>query len=360
MEDRYSRQILVKGFGEDNQSLLDNTAILVVGAGGLGSPVVMYLAGAGVGHIGIIDDDVVSKSNLHRQVWYSETDVGQSKAICLGDKASKLNPTVSIDVYNTRLTAQNIEMIFEKYAVVVDATDNFETRYLINDACIQLDKALVFGAVYQYEGQVTVFNQDWQGINYRDIFPHPPQAGSIPSCNDAGVLGTSVAYIASIMSHEVIKLQTTIGSTLYGKMATFNLNTLQSFIVKIKKTYDNSRIDFKSTDYHYLCNSKKIVKHMKSITVAELRSKIADNEDMQIIDVREAHEYAEVNMGAELMPLSELDKHVNKISDDKVVVVHCRSGARSASAIDHLTRVHGFDNLYNLEGGIMAWIDANK
>lgn len=358
--ERYKRQTIIPEHGAGGQAKLKASSVLIVGAGGLGSPVAIYLAAAGVGRITIIDDDRIDLSNLHRQVWYTQDDIGKGKAKTLATYAQKQNPYVEVRHIDHRLNKSNIKSLFEDHDIIVDCTDNFMSRYLINDAAVQFKKPLVFGAIYRYEGQVAVFNGTMEdgscSPNYRDVFPDQFANGSIPNCAEAGVIGFLPGVIGSMQAAEVAKLITMVGRPLIGQMLNINLKTNEYFTLRLKKVFDNSKIDIQNTNYDYFCEN--LNDKMKTINVQELKQLLAEKKDIQIIDVREAHEYAEVNMGAQLMPLSELHKHVNDIEDNKMVIVHCRSGARSASAIDHLTKEHGFDNLYNLEGGILAWVDA--
>lgn len=360
--DRYQRQMIIKGHGSKGQLLLTNSKVLIIGAGGLGSPAAVYLAACGVGNIGIVDYDIIELSNLHRQVFYNQPDIGKYKSEVLKSKINAQNPLINVTEYNLKLDKTNAVDIISNYDIIVDGSDNFSTRYLVNDACIVLDKPLVFGAIYQYEGQISIFNhknlKGEMGPNYRDLYPIQPKDDEVPNCNVGGVIGVMPGIIGSLMAMEVIKLTMGSDDILAGKVLNIDARTMQFMKIGIKKIYDNDTIDIANTDYDYICQTN--TNKMNTISIQQLKQLQADNKDFQLIDVREQAEYEEVNMGAHLMPLSELHKFINDISDDKMVIVHCRSGARSASAIEHLTKEHGFDNLYNLEGGILAWLDAQK
>ncbi len=358
---RYLRQTILPDFGIEGQLALKNAKVLVIGAGGLGSPVAVYLAAGGVGILGIVDFDTVDETNLHRQVFFNKEDVGRYKVQVLKEKILAQNPDTIVKTFQVKLDKKNAIEILSDYDLIVDGTDNFPTRYLVNDSCVTIDKPLVFGAIYQFEGQISVFNyrnaNGELGPNYRDLFPRQPMEGEIPNCSEGGVIGVLPGIIGTLMAMEGVKILINTGEILSGKMLNVDTRSMDFMKLKINKSFDNNLIDISKTDYDYFCQTN--INEMKSVTVKELKKLQADNKDIQIIDVREAHEYAESNMGAELMPLSELHLHINNISDDKMVIIHCRSGARSASAIDHLSKVHGFDNLHNLEGGIIAW-EAEK
>ncbi|MDX2049543.1 MAG: molybdopterin-synthase adenylyltransferase MoeB [Chitinophagaceae bacterium] len=364
---RYNRHIIIPEFGLEAQQKLKAAKVLVIGSGGLGSPVLLYLAAAGVGTIGIVDFDVVDDSNLQRQVLFGVDEIGKSKAEAAKQRLQGLNPHIKINVHNTMFTSQNALEILKGYDVVADGTDNFQTRYLVNDAAVLLDKPNVYASIFQFEGQVSVFNyrnaKGEMGPNYRDLYPTPPPPGLVPNCAEAGVLGVLPGIIGSLQALEVIKVVTGVGEPLSGRFYTFDALTFESRIFKIKRNPANPLNGDNPTitqliDYEEFCGLKKPVEQtLKEITVDELYEWQVNGEEFQLIDVREPHEYDIVNIGAELIPLASVQDNLDKISRDKKVVLHCKMGGRSAKAIRELEEKFGFDNLYNLKGGILAWID---
>ena len=352
---RYSRHFVLPDFGSEGQRKLKNSTVVVIGAGGLGCPVLSYLAAAGVGSITIIDDDVVSLSNLQRQILFTTDDINLPKAETAAKKISSLNPSIKVDFIRSRLSSENALTVLAPADVVVDCTDNFPTRYLVNDACVLLDKPLVYGSVFRYEGQVAVFNYK-QGINYRDFYPLPPDPQSVPNCEEGGVLGVLTGIIGSIQANETIKILAGFGEHLSGYVLVFDSMTLESLRIKIAN--QNSRKSIKSLiNYDEFCgvpNSKKN-QAMKEVTVQELKALKDSGADFQLIDVREPHEFDICNLDGELIPQGEIPTSVERISKDKQVVIHCRSGARSGNMVQWLEKNHGFTNLYNLKGGVLAW-----
>ncbi len=351
---RYSRHFVLPGFGAEGQGKLKNSTVYVIGAGGLGCPVLLYLAAAGVGSITIIDDDVVSLSNLQRQILFTTEDLNLSKAKTAAKKISLLNPSIKIDYSQTRITAENALTLLASADVVVDCTDNFATRYLINDACVLLDKPFVYGSVFRYEGQVAVFNYK-QGVNYRDFYPLPPDPQSVPNCEEGGVLGVLTGIIGSIQANETLKIITGFGEPISGHVLVFDSMTLESLHIKIAN--QNSRKSIKSLiNYDEFCGVPTPKQNsMKEVTVQELKALKDSGTDFQLIDVREPHEYDICNLDGELIPQGEIPNSVERISKDKQVVIHCRSGARSGNMVQWLEKNHGFTNLYNLKGGVLAW-----
>ncbi len=352
---RYARHFVLPDFGMEGQEKLKNASVLVVGAGGLGSPLLLYLGAAGVGRIGIIDDDVVDQSNLQRQVLYTVEDVGESKAQMAKKKLEALNPHIHIEVYQERLLPDNAIEIISKYDVVADGTDNFPTRYLVNDACVLTGKINVYASIFRFEGQVSVFNYPLEdgtrGPNYRDIFPEPPPPGLVPNCAEGGVLGVLPGIIGSIQANEVIKVLSGVGKPLSGRLFLFDTADFSTRTLKIRKNPD---VEIKDLSfYEEYCMPGE--SHLKEIDASVLQKWMNDKEDFQLIDVREPYEYEMANMGGELIPIGEILQHVNKIDRIKKVVVHCKTGGRSARAIEQLERKFGFTNLYNLKGGIEAW-----
>lgn len=364
---RYDRHIIIPEFGMEAQKKLKAAKVLVIGSGGLGSPMLLYLAAAGVGTIGIVDFDVVDDSNLQRQVLFGVDEVGKLKAEAARDRLEALNPYIDINVHNVMLTSENALSIIRNYDVVADGTDNFQTRYLVNDASVLLDKPNVYASIFQFEGQVSVFNYRNEkgelGPNYRDLYPTPPPPGLVPSCAEGGVLGVLPGIIGSMQALEVIKVVTGVGDILSGRFFTFDALTFETRTFKIKRNPANPLNGTNPTikeliDYEQFCGLKTPVKtSVKEITVKELYDLQVKGEPFQLIDVREPHEYDIVNIGAELIPLGTVSQNASRIAKDKKVIVHCKVGGRSAKAIQELQDKFGFDNLYNLKGGILAYID---
>lgn len=362
---RYDRHIIIPEFGLEAQQKLKAAKVLVVGSGGLGSPLLLYLAAAGVGTIGIVDFDVVDDSNLQRQVLYGKDDVGKLKIEAARDRLEALNPHIEIRLHNTRFTSENALDILQDYDVVADGTDNFPTRYLVNDAAVLLNKPNVYASIFQFEGQVTVFNYtDKNGVlgpNYRDLYPTPPPPGLVPSCAEGGVLGVLPGIIGSLQASEVIKVITGVGEPLNGRLFLFDALHFETRTFKIKRRDDNplngaNPSIHKLIDYEFFCGLKT-EKPIKEITVQEFYNWQVLGEQYQLIDVREPHEYEAANLGAELIPLATVAENAGRFRRDTKVVVHCRSGVRSAKAIRELEEKFGFDNLYNLKGGILAYQD---
>lgn len=360
---RYDRHIIIPGFGMEAQQKLKAAKVLVVGSGGLGSPLLLYLAAAGVGTIGIVDFDTVDDSNLQRQVLYGKEDVGRRKADAAKSRLESLNPHINIVLHHVRLSSDNALDIVKDYDVVADGTDNFPTRYLVNDACVLLNKPNVYASIFQFEGQVSVFNYTnaagETGPNYRDLYPTPPPPGLVPSCAEGGVLGVLPGIIGSMQASEVIKVVTGVGDPLAGRLFIFDALTFETRIFKVKRRDDNplngkNPTITKLIDYEFFCGVKEERK-VKEITVEEFYDWQVRGEKFQLIDVREPLEYETANLGAILIPLAKVTDHADQFARDVKVVVHCRSGVRSAKAIRDLEDKFGFDNLYNLKGGILAY-----
>ncbi len=361
---RYARHITIPEFGVQGQEKLKKAKVLVIGSGGLGSPVLLYLAAAGVGHIGIVDFDVVDDSNLQRQVLFNVDDIGKSKAQTAKLKLQALNPHIEIKVFETAFTIENALSIIADYDIVADGTDNFPTRYLVNDACVLAGKTNVYASIFRFEGQVSVFNylneDGTRGPNYRHMFPEPPPPGLVPNCAEGGVLGVLPGIIGSIQASEVIKVITGVGEPLVGRLFLFDVAAFQTRTLKINAQQEviiNELIDYES-----FCGLNQEQDAVKEITVHELEKLQNLGHDYHIIDVREPHEFEIANIGAELIPLSTISQHVERIPRDKKVIVHCKSGKRSETAIRELEALYPFSNLYNLKGGILAYakeIDTN-
>ncbi len=364
---RYNRHIIIPGFGMEAQLKLKAAKVLVIGSGGLGSPVLLYLAAAGVGTLGIVDFDTVDDSNLQRQVLFGVESIGTPKVEAAKKRLESLNPHLNINIYNTHLNSGNALDIIKDYDVVADGTDNFPTRYLVNDACLLLGKPNVYASIFQFDGQVSVFNYpDKNGVrgpNYRDLYPTPPPPGLVPSCAEGGVLGVLPGIIGSLQASEVIKVITGVGETLSGRFFTFDALQFETRTFNIKKRDDNPVTGKNPTitaliDYEQFCGMKAVEeKPMREITARELYDLQVKGEPFQLIDVREPNEYEIANLGGELIPLSSIGANVDHIARDKKVVVHCKMGGRSAKAIRELEEKYGFTNLYNLKGGIIAYID---
>jgi molybdopterin/thiamine biosynthesis adenylyltransferase/rhodanese-related sulfurtransferase len=366
---RYNRHIIIPEFGLAAQQKLKAAKVLVVGSGGLGSPVLLYLAAAGIGTIGIVDFDVVDDSNLQRQVLFGVNEIGKPKVEAAKQRLQALNPHIEFVLYNTQLTSQNALDIIKDYDVVADGTDNFPTRYLVNDACVLSGKPNVYASIFQFEGQVSVFNyrnaNGDLGPNYRDLYPTPPPPGLVPSCAEGGVLGVLPGIIGSLQALEVIKVVTGVGEPLVGRFYIFDALSFESRTFNISRRDDNPLNGKTPTitqliDYEQFCGVKAVEKPVKEITVKELYELQVKGEPYQLIDVREPYEFDIVNIGAELIPLATVTEHAGAISKDKPVIVHCKMGGRSAKAIRELEEKFGFNNLYNLKGGIIAYIDEVK
>ena len=361
--ERYSRHLIIPEFNIEGQRKLKNAKVLVIGSGGLGSPLLLYLTAAGVGTIGVVDFDVVDETNLQRQVLFSVDDVGKSKTTSAIKRLKGLNPHVNFIEHNTQFTSDNALEILSQYDVVADGTDNFPTRYLVNDASVILQKPNVYASIFRFEGQVSVFNYTDKdgntGPNYRDLFPTPPPPGLVPSCAEGGVIGVLPGIIGSLQANEVIKVITGVGDPLSGRLFLFDALTFETRTLKVHKDPEQEQI-VKLIDYEMFCGiggEDEETAEVKEITVQELEGLKDRGEDYQLIDVREPYEYEIANLNGELIPLADVEESVDQIASDKKVVIHCRSGVRSAQAIRALEKSYGFTNLYNLKGGILAYAD---
>jgi sulfur-carrier protein adenylyltransferase/sulfurtransferase len=321
---------------------------LVIGCGGLGCPVLQYLTAAGVGGLGIIDYDLVEESNLQRQVLFSTEDIGKPKVSAAKERLEKYNPLVTINAFNKKIEVSNALDIIRQFEIIVDCTDNFSTRYLVNDACVILNKPLVSGSIYKFEGQVTVFNY-LNGPTYRCLYPIPPQHEIVSNCNETGVLGTLTGLTGTLMANEVIKIIAGIGDVLSGKLLTFDLLSTRFQTFDYELVPKNKEITKLSSDYNMTC-----VTEIKQITPQELKEKLSRNEPLQIIDVREPYEFAERNIGGILIPLGQLEENLDKIKKDIPAIMICRSGVRSMHAAKILQK-NNYDKLYNLKGGIIKY-----
>ena len=358
---RYNRQLQMPNFGETEQLKIRAAKVLVIGAGGLGVPILQYLAGAGVGTIGIVDFDRIELSNLHRQVFYKESEVGQSKAATAKLRVEEQNSGVDCRAYQTYLDPEQALAIFPEYDIVVDATDNFPTRYLVNDACYLLGKPLVYGAIYRFEGQVAVFNQlvgEERSTNYRDLFPLPPAVDLVPNCNEAGVLGILPGIIGTLQASEVLKLITGLGDPLVDQLFTLDVLNYDNFRLKIRKHPDNPlRADFGREQLSVesqLCQLHPAAGKPASINYEELVAEQQNNPQLQLIDVRDLKEHLAHNIGGVCIPLSQISLRVAEIDPSRPAVLYCQSGRRSSEAIRLLQQEFGFTELRNLEGGVLA------
>lgn len=367
---RYSRHLLIPEVGTAGQKKLKAAKVLVIGAGGLGSPVSMYLAAAGVGTIGIVDFDVVDLTNLQRQIIHSTNDVGKSKLESARKTLRGINPNVTVKAHDTRLTSENAMEILEDYDVVVDGTDNFPTRYLVNDACVLLNKPYVYGSILRFDGQVSVFDSQ-RGPCYRCLYPTPPPPGLVPSCAEGGVLGVLPGIIGTLQALEAIKLILGEGEPLIGKLVLFDALKFSFRELKLRKDPNCPVCGANPTiheliDYNQFCGVKpptaaETIDDETEITVEQLKARLDRGDDIFVLDVREPYEYEIANLNAPLIPLSELPKRFHEIDSSKEIIVHCKSGHRSARAADFL-RKKGFKRVKNLVGGIDAWserIDAS-
>ncbi|MGH3951672.1 MAG: adenylyltransferase/sulfurtransferase MoeZ [Pseudonocardiaceae bacterium] len=360
---RYSRHLIIPDVGVDGQKRLKNAKVLVIGAGGLGSPALLYLAAAGVGTLGVIDFDVVDESNLQRQVIHGQSDVGKLKAVSANESVAEINPLVDVIVHTEQLTTDNALDILGGYDLILDGTDNFATRYLVNDAAVILGKPYVWGSIFRFEGQVSVFWEDapnGKGLNYRDLYPEPPPPGMVPSCAEGGVLGVLCASIGSIMVNEAIKLLIGIGEPLLGRLISYDALEMKYREVKVRKDPDTPKIT-ELIDYESFCgvvsDEASVAAVNSTITPAELQSMFESGKDFQLIDVREPHEYEIVKIeGSTLIPKDRIlsGEALAELPQDKPIVLHCKSGARSAEALAALHSA-GFADATHLGGGVLAW-----
>ena len=362
---RYSRHLIMPEVGMDGQLKLKRARVLMIGTGGLGAPLGLYLAAAGVGHLGLVDFDVVDNSNLQRQVTFTTADVGKSKAEAAKARLSALNPAIEIQSFDTRLTSDNALELFKDYDIVVDGTDNFPTRFLVNDACVILGKPNVYGSIFRFEGQATVFGYPG-GPCYRCLYPEPPPPGLVPSCAEGGVLGVLPGIIGSIQAMETIKLILGTGDSLVGRLLLFDALAMRFRELKLKRNPEcpvcgDHRTITKLIDYEEFCGIRgeetlPMTDGIVEITPKELKARQDRGDNPFILDVREPHEFQICNLKGKLIPLGELPRRVAELDSSQEMVVHCRSGKRSADAI-HFLQKAGFKKLLNLKGGILAWSD---
>jgi adenylyltransferase/sulfurtransferase len=366
--ERYSRHLIIPEFNIAGQRKLKEAKVLVVGTGGLGAPLLQYLTAAGVGTIGIVDFDIVDESNLQRQVLFTVDDVGKPKVEVARKRLEKLNPHITFHTYNTHLNSSNALEIIRDYDVVADGTDNFPTRYLVNDACVILGKVNVYASIFRFEGQASVFNylheDGTRGPNYRDLFPSPPPPGLVPSCAEGGVIGVLPGILGSLQANEVIKVITGVGDPLAGRLFLFDAASFTTRTLQISKD-PTVQVPKELIDYEQFCgipqqsnevvHAESVRNGVREVTVQQLAKLIETAADFDLIDVREPYEYDIVNIQGHLIPKGKIRERVDEISRQKQVVVYCRSGKRSADVIRELQDKYGFENLYNLKGGILAW-----
>jgi sulfur-carrier protein adenylyltransferase/sulfurtransferase len=371
---RYSRHLIMPEVGMVGQKKLKAGSVLLIGAGGLGSPLAMYLAAAGVGRIGLVDYDVVDASNLQRQVIHGTSDLGRSKLDSARDRILDINPHVRVDTYAVPLTSENALEILAPYDVIVDGTDNFPTRYLTNDACVLLGKPNVYGSIFRFDGQVSVFFAK-EGPCYRCLFPQPPPPGLVPSCAEGGVLGVLPGTIGALQATEAIKLILGVGEPLIGRLLLYDALNMEFSEVKLRKNPDCPVCGENPTvtgliDYEQFCgmpahdrshyqSGLEAGEAVPAITPVALRERLDAGDDLRLLDVRDPHEWAISNLGhrgASLIPKDQVLEQMSKLDTAQELVVYCRTGVRSADVI-RLLRQHGFTKLLNLEGGINRWAE---
>jgi adenylyltransferase/sulfurtransferase len=364
---RYSRHLIIPDVGMAGQKRLKNAKVLVVGAGGLGSPALLYLAAAGVGTLGIVDFDTVDESNLQRQIIHGVSDIGKSKAESARESIAEVNPYVKVILHKERLESDNVMEIFAPYDLIVDGTDNFATRYLVNDACVFLHKPYVWGSIYRFDGQASVFWADY-GPCYRCLYPEPPPPGMVPSCAEGGVLGVLCASIGSIQVNEAIKLITGIGEPLSGRLMIYDALEMSYKTVKINKDPDCAICGEHPTvteliDYEAFCGAVSEEAEAavvgSTISAKDLAAMLDRGDDFLLVDVREPNEYEIVSIpGATLIPKGEFlnGSALEQMPQDKQIVLHCKSGARSAEVLAVL-KAAGFSDAVHVGGGVLAWVN---
>src|SRR5580704_14137733 len=361
---RYSRHLIMPEVGMEGQQKLKAARVLCIGAGGLGSPLALYLGAAGVGTLGLVDFDVVDYTNLQRQIIHSTADVGRKKLDSAADKLTAINPFLNIKKFDTRLSSENALELFRDFDIIADGTDNFPTRYLVNDACVLTGKPNVYGSIFRFEGQASVFATE-EGPCYRCLYPEPPPPGLVPSCAEGGVLGILPGLVGVIQATEVIKLILGKGDSLIGRLLLVDALAMKFRELKLRKNPDcpacgRHRTITKLIDYDEFCGirgeEKPVAGGISEIQVEELKRRLDAKEDVFVLDVREPHEYQICNIGGHLIPLGDLPRRVNELDSSREIVAHCRSGVRSAKAVDFLQQA-GFKKVHNLAGGILAWAD---
>lgn len=360
---RYSRHLILDEVGMEGQRRLKGSAVLCIGTGGLGSPLLLYLAAAGVGRIGLVDFDVVDASNLQRQIIHGTSQIGRKKVDSARDRILDINPNVQVDVFDEPLTSQNALAIFAPYDVVVDGTDNFPTRYLVNDACVILGKPNVYGSIFKFEGQASVFNHQG-GPNYRDLYPEPPPPGLVPSCAEGGVLGILPGVIGCIQATETVKILLGRGNTLSGRLLLYDALGMKFRELKLRRD-PNAKPITELIDYEQFCGvpandhaveQETTVAAFQKISAKDLKKRMDDGWKPYVLDVRKPHEadIAKLDFADRLHPHEQIAAIAGELPRDRDIVVHCKLGGRSATACDTLASM-GFTRIWNLEGGITAW-----
>lgn len=362
---RYSRHLIMPEVGMEGQQKLKAARVLCIGTGGLGSPLALYLAAAGVGTLGMVDFDVVDFTNLQRQVIHFTSDVGRPKLSSAKDKIAAINPFVNVRTFETRLSSENAIELFSEFDIIVDGTDNFPTRFLVNDACVFTGKPNVYGSIFRFEGQASVFATK-EGPCYRCLYPEPPPPGLVPSCAEGGVLGILPGLVGLIQATETIKLILGKGDPLIGRLLLVDALGMRFRELKLRKNPDcvvcgKHPTVTKLIDYEEFCGLRGqeqavTTTGIPEISVEELKQRLDKKDDLFVLDVREPHEYQICNLNGYLIPLNDLPKRVHELDPSKDMVVHCRSGGRSAKAVEFL-RQAGFTKAKNLAGGILAWSD---
>jgi len=362
---RYSRHLIMPEVGMEGQLKIKQAKVLCIGTGGLGAPLGLYLAAAGVGRIGLVDFDTVDFTNLQRQVLFGTSDVGRPKITAAADRLRNLNPEIRIDTFETHLTSENAFELFKDYDIIVDGTDNFPTRYLVNDASVLMGKPNVYGSIFRFEGQITVFGFPG-GPCYRCLYPEPPPPGLVPSCAEGGVLGVLPGIVGTIQAAETLKLIIGKGEPLVGRLLLLDALAMKFRELKLRKNPDcpvcgEHRTVTKLIDYAEFCGIRgeeapNTVTNIPEITPRDLKSRLDRGDDLYILDVREPHEYQICNIHGHLIPLGELSRRVHELDSSREIVAHCRSGKRSAEAVQFLQKA-GFRKIWNLKGGILAWSD---
>jgi sulfur-carrier protein adenylyltransferase/sulfurtransferase len=361
---RYSRHLIMPEVGMEGQLKLKAAKVLCIGAGGLGSPLALYLAAAGVGTLGVVDFDVVDYTNLQRQVIHTTADVGRKKLDSAAEKVKAINPFIQLRPFETRLTSENALELFRDFDIIVDGTDNFPTRYLVNDACVLTGKPNVYGSIFRFEGQVSVFATK-DGPCYRCLYPEPPPPGLVPSCAEGGVLGILPGLVGVMQATEAIKLILGKGEPLIGRLLLVDALGMRFRELKLRKNPECPACGQHPTvtkliDYNEFCGirgeEKPVASNVPEIQPEELKARLDAGEDIFILDVREPHEYQICNLNGYLIPLGELPKRAHELDSSREIVAHCRSGVRSAKAVTFLQQA-GFRKVKNLAGGILAWSD---
>jgi sulfur-carrier protein adenylyltransferase/sulfurtransferase len=364
---RYSRHLILPEVGMEGQQKLKAAKVLCVGTGGLGSPLAFYLAAAGIGTLGLVDFDVVDASNLQRQIIHSTKDIGRKKLDSAAEKLTALNPTLNVIKHETMLSSANALEIIKDYDIVADGTDNFPTRYLVNDACVILGKPNAYGSIFRFEGQASVFAAE-DGPCYRCLYPEPPPPGLVPSCAEGGVLGILPGLVGVIQATEVIKLILGKGTPLIGRLMLVDALNMRFRELKLRKNPDCPVCGENPTitqliDYQQFCGivpeakgDKTVKNGIPQISVKELKRRIDAGEDIQLIDVREPYEYQIAQIGGKLIPQNDVPQRLAEIDRNREVIVHCRSGARSQRIAEFLVQ-SGYPKVANVAGGILAWSD---